>query len=55
MLKDLSWRNVVVFFVGLVVASFLILGSVILAADRLLYANAEGADIQPASIQRPMI
>ncbi len=39
MLKDFSWRNVGVFFVGLVAASFLVLGGVILAVDGLLLAG----------------
>jgi hypothetical protein len=53
MLKDFSWRNLVMFLMALVVTSFLILGSVILAVDRLLYANADRADEQPAAVQRP--
>jgi hypothetical protein len=52
MLKDFSWRNLAMFLMALVVTSLLILGSVILAVDRLLYANADRADEQPA-VQRP--
>jgi len=47
MLKDFSWRNLAMFLMALVVTSFLILGSVILAVDRLLYANADRADEPP--------
>ena len=49
MLKYLSWRNLAMFLMALVVTSLLILGSVILAVDRLLYANADCADEQPAA------
>jgi hypothetical protein len=39
MLKDFTWRNIAIFVIALLMASYLMLLGVIIAVDRLMYIN----------------
>jgi len=59
MFENLTWRNIVLFVVALAVTSCLMAGGVILAVERLLYANWDRETgtpkAQPVKIERPTI
>jgi hypothetical protein len=59
MSDNFTWGNIVLFVVALVVTGCLMAGGVILAVDRLLYANWDRETgtpkAQPVKIERPTI
>jgi hypothetical protein len=59
MFENFTWRNIVLFVVALAVTSCLMAGGVILAVERLLYANWDRETgtpkAQPVKIERPTI